>query len=424
MMAKFWPNCEYDYTNFTYQHLDKSPIENVMPIIGKMLPFNKARTKAITRIGPHNKQVLDIIICGMLGDFGAEKITGNLLPSIRFNIEQSISNTAYIHHLTLLFYNLGYCARPIPTLVPKSDKEIENRFKYRLSLFTFTNFIWIYDSFYKTVNGKTVKCVPFYIGYYLSPIGLAHLLMQIGSPLAEGLILKPKFKNISDLIIIKNLLYSKYNIQSQIKLNEDGNLNILIDKISSFNLSIIVKPYLPFELFNQIFGTFIHINSNLKASISDLDLVSTNNNTNISPVKSYLDADISKELIIKENKNQSGVYRWTHKKSGQSYIGSSINLNKRFINYYSFKYITDPKKTKLIHKALLKYGYSAFKLDILEYCKPENLINREQYYLDLFKPNLNILTIAGSKLGSEHKPTILKCGVCVYLRSPGAGVRP
>ena len=81
-------------------------------------------------------------------------------------------------------------------------------------------------------------------------------------------------------------------------------------------------------------------------------------------------------------------------------------------------------KNSLIHKALLKYGYSAFKLDILEYCKPENLINREQYYLDLFKPNLNILTIAGSKLGSEHKPTILKCGVCVYLRSPGAGVRP
>lgn len=100
MMAKMWPNCEYDYTNFTYLHLDQSPIENVMPIIGKMLPFNKARTKGITRIGPHNKQVLDIIICGMLGDFWADKIPGSLLPSIRFNIEQSISNTAYIHHLT------------------------------------------------------------------------------------------------------------------------------------------------------------------------------------------------------------------------------------------------------------------------------------------------------------------------------------
>ena len=72
MMAKMWPNCEYDCTNFTNFHLDISHILNLIPVArGKqpqMLPFNKGRTKAITRIGPHNKQVLDIIICGMLGE--------------------------------------------------------------------------------------------------------------------------------------------------------------------------------------------------------------------------------------------------------------------------------------------------------------------------------------------------------------------
>jgi hypothetical protein len=30
-------------------------------------------------------------------------------------------------------------------------------------------------------------------------------------------------------------------------------------------------------------------------------------------------------------------------------------------------------------KALLKYGYSRFKLEILEYCDPSNVIEREQY---------------------------------------------
>lgn len=39
--------------------------------------------------------------------------------STRFQIEQSISNAAYIHYLTLYFYKLGYCARPIPVLVKK-----------------------------------------------------------------------------------------------------------------------------------------------------------------------------------------------------------------------------------------------------------------------------------------------------------------
>jgi len=113
MMAnnEFWPNCKYDFYSITY-------------LTSAMLPINKLRTKAILRIGPHNKKVLDVIICGMLGDFWADTIsrsgTGNILYSTRFQIEQSISNAAYIHYLTLYFYNLGYCARPIPVLVKKT----------------------------------------------------------------------------------------------------------------------------------------------------------------------------------------------------------------------------------------------------------------------------------------------------------------
>ena len=38
-------------------------------IISSILPFNKGRTRAIHRIGPHNQDVLSIIICGMLGDW-------------------------------------------------------------------------------------------------------------------------------------------------------------------------------------------------------------------------------------------------------------------------------------------------------------------------------------------------------------------
>ena len=157
MMANidFWPNCKYDFNNINY-------------ITSLMLPINKPRTKAILRIGPHNKEVLDVIICGMLGDFWADTIKGKLLNSTRFQIEQSISNAAYIHYLTLYFYNLGYCARPIPVLVKKTGSYslkassnipcistlpkglkteglgnaniIENRFNYRLTLFSFTSF--------------------------------------------------------------------------------------------------------------------------------------------------------------------------------------------------------------------------------------------------------------------------------------------
>ena len=55
-----------------------------------------------------------------------------------------------------------------------------------------------------------------------------------------------------------------------------------------------------------------------------------------------------------------------------------------------------------INKALLKYGYSGFQLEILEYCKPSDVILREQYYIDLLVPEYNILKIAGSSLGFKH----------------------
>jgi group I intron endonuclease len=51
-----------------------------------------------------------------------------------------------------------------------------------------------------------------------------------------------------------------------------------------------------------------------------------------------------------------------------------------------------------IYKALLKYGYAEFRLEILEYCSPEVLIKREQFYFDTLNPEYNTLKIAGSPL--------------------------
>jgi group I intron endonuclease len=55
-----------------------------------------------------------------------------------------------------------------------------------------------------------------------------------------------------------------------------------------------------------------------------------------------------------------------------------------------------------ILRSLIKNGHSSFSLEILEYCEPENAVSREQYYLDLLKPEYNICDIAGSILGFIH----------------------
>jgi NUMOD1 domain len=54
-----------------------------------------------------------------------------------------------------------------------------------------------------------------------------------------------------------------------------------------------------------------------------------------------------------------------------------------------------------IYNAIIKYGHSNFSLDILEYCKPNELISREQYYIDTLNPEYNILKTAGSRLGKK-----------------------
>ena len=60
-----------------------------------------------------------------------------------------------------------------------------------------------------------------------------------------------------------------------------------------------------------------------------------------------------------------------------------------------------------IYKAIIKYGHSNFKLEILEYCDWDKVMNREQYYIDLLKPEYNILTKAGSSFGYKHSEETL-----------------
>lgn len=90
--------------------------------------------------------------------------------------------------------------------------------------------------------------------------------------------------------------------------------------------------------------------------------------------------------------------------TGKSYVGSSSNLVRRFREYLSIYYLElEVKKGRSnICTALLKHGYSSFQLEILEYCTTDKVIEREQYFLDLLKPEYNILTTAGSSLGHIH----------------------
>ena len=121
----------------------------------------------------------------------------------------------------------------------------------------------------------------------------------------------------------------------------------------------------------------------------------------IIPIIKYNNADTQKLDILKDNKGKSGIYCWINSSNGKSYVGSSQNIARRLKQYYSIYHLTKHNGMN-INRALLKYGYSSFNLHILEYCDPADLICREQYYMDLLKPEYNILKTAGSSLGFKY----------------------
>ncbi len=129
-----------------------------------------------------------------------------------------------------------------------------------------------------------------------------------------------------------------------------------------------------------------------------------NNNITIKSIITYINADLDKSKIYKDNKNKSVIYRWVNNINNKSYVGSAKYLNNRLNIYYSptaLKKILE-RSSSAINSALLKYGYNNFKLEILEYCEQDQLIKREQYYIDLLKPEYNICKTAGSTLGKRH----------------------
>jgi len=120
---------------------------------------------------------------------------------------------------------------------------------------------------------------------------------------------------------------------------------------------------------------------------------------------SYDNFEHDKARILNENKDKSGVYRLTNLENQKSYVGSSVDLRRRFHVYYSTARLRNSNMA--IYKALLKYEPSSFSLEILEYCEPDKAVLKEQEYINLLKPSYNLNPIAGSSLGYKHSEEAL-----------------
>lgn len=92
-----------------------------------------------------------------------------------------------------------------------------------------------------------------------------------------------------------------------------------------------------------------------------------------------------------------GIY-FIRSPSGKMYVGSSIRAEKRCIQHLS-DLRTGRHPSRRLSMAFVKYSGEGFESGILEECLPEQLEEREQFWIDTLKPRYNSRLSADSNTG-------------------------
>lgn len=219
--------------------IDSNIIQNVIiyPIL------NNTKLSSNQRIGPHNLDVISIIIGSILGDSHLEKRKNGLGTRIIF--EQSNRNVEYLMWFHQFFANRGYCSSNIPKLNTRIREDGKITYHYRVSSYTFQSFNWIHEMFYKlNTNNKLIKIIPNNLLDYLTPLAIAIWFSDDGSKLKEGAKIATNCFTLLEVQFLCNILYQKYNLIATPQKDGKQGFTLYINKKSMPVFSNLIKPYM------------------------------------------------------------------------------------------------------------------------------------------------------------------------------------
>jgi hypothetical protein len=98
------------------------------------------KIKADKRIGPHNSDVISLIVASLLGDcYGSRRS----VEGTRFVYKQSIVHKEYLFWLYEFFYSRGYCSKLEPRKYTRKIQKvslIKEYYGYEFNTYTFRSF--------------------------------------------------------------------------------------------------------------------------------------------------------------------------------------------------------------------------------------------------------------------------------------------
>ena len=94
-----------------------------------------------------------------------------------------------------------------------------------------------------------------------------------------------------------------------------------------------------------------------------------------------------------------GVYKITNNITGQFYIGQSVDIMRRWTEHKTPKAYGNDR----LHNDMKEYGLSNFKLEVIEECEKEKLLERERHYIHTLDPYYNVI---GKRMTDETKAKV------------------
>lgn len=86
----------------------------------------------------------------------------------------------------------------------------------------------------------------------------------------------------------------------------------------------------------------------------------------------------------------TGIYMLTNVKTGNRYVGKSINIKRRYMEHKTPRAALTTK-SPLFKRELAEYGIGAYELTVLEECDASKLNERELHWIHKLQPEYNTI---------------------------------